>query len=302
MKRLLILFLGVLLTASLSSQQRITGIVLTADNEPVVGASVSIEGTTLGTVTDNEGRFEIRADNGKNLVVSFVGFETQTITLSSTGNTELRIVLKQQKDKKVSQTDNRFAIWGEFGMSIQPEAFDNNEKFEQYNCVGGGIGFGYQLHHKYLLMTTGVELASINYHVQYSISGSYSSNALDLDCRRLQLQVPILLGMEMKHWYWQTGVKFGFFSYYYLFNKHENIDSKDFNKPYGPVFAFAPSFEIGYNETGVGRVNYKVAAFVEPYFDVLDEMPKSSNAESTQSSTGTQFYYLLFGLKFGIGF
>ena len=106
----------------------------------------------------------------------------------------------------------------------------------------------------------------------------------------------------MKHWYWQTGVKFGFFSYYYLFNKHENIDSKDFNKPYGPVFAFAPSFEIGYNETGVGRVNYKVAAFVEPYFDVLDEMPKSSNAESTQSSTGAQFYYLLFGLKFGIGF
>ena len=157
MKRLLILFLGVLLTASLSSQQRITGIVLTADNEPVIGASVSIEGTTLGTVTDNEGRFEIRADNGKNLVVSFVAYETQTITLSSTENKELRIVLKQQKDKKVSQTDNRFAIWGEFGMSIQPEAFDNNEKFEQYNCVGGGIGFGYQLHHRYLLMTTGVD-------------------------------------------------------------------------------------------------------------------------------------------------
>lgn len=53
MKRLLILFLGLMLTASLSAQQRIIGLVLTADNEPVVGASVSIEGTTLGTVAQS---------------------------------------------------------------------------------------------------------------------------------------------------------------------------------------------------------------------------------------------------------
>lgn len=304
MKRLLILFLGLMLTASLSAQQRIIGLVLTADNEPVVGASVSIEGTTLGTVTDNEGRFEIRADQGARLVVDYMGYATQTVTAEADGSAELRIILqpqdKSKRDKGNNILNNRFATWGQVGMSIQPEAFNNPDRFENYNCVGGGLGIGYQLRYYYFLMTTGVELASINYNCIAADASDSNPKTIDFDCRRLQLQVPVLLGMEMKHWFWQTGVKFGFFNYYYMFNRHRNFKAQVINQP--SVFAFAPAFEIGYNETTSKNVNFKVAAFAETYFDMHQSSSSAEEDIYTNPSTQDGFYYLLFGLKFGVAF
>lgn len=305
MKNLLLIILATLLLASpLAAEERVKGIVLADGGTPLVGASVSIEGTTQSTVTDEEGRFELRADRGETLTVNYIGYATGTALVS--GDSELRIVLtkgdaSQVIDKRSLTTNHRFATWGEFGMSIQPEAFDNNEKFEQFTCVGGGIGLGYQLRHKRFLLTAGLELASINYHIRYNYQGAYTSGSLDLDCRRLQLQEAILAGMELRYWYWQAGAKFGFFSYYYLYNKHQGIDSKDFNKPYGGLLAIAPSFEIGYNETSARNVNYKVAAFVEPYIDVLNKMSSGANASGDKIDK-PRFYYLLFGLKFCIAY
>lgn len=305
MKNLLLIILAtLLLVAPLAAEERVKGVVLADGGTPLVGASVSIEGTTQSTITDEEGRFELRADRGATLTVNYIGYATGMVLVS--GDSEMRIVLTKGDashviDKRSLTTNHRFATWGEFGMSIQPEAFDNNEKFEQFTCVGGGIGLGYQLRHKRFLLTAGLELASINYHIRYTYQGAYTSGSLDLDCRRLQLQEAILAGMELRYWYWQAGAKFGFFSYYYLYNKHQGIDSKDFNKPYGGLLAIAPSFEIGYNETSARNVNYKVAAFVEPYIDVLNKMPSGANASGDKIDK-PRFYYLLFGLKFCIAY
>lgn len=305
MKNLFLIILATLLLAApLAAEERVKGVVLADGGTPLVGASVSIEGTTQSTITDEEGRFELRADKGAKLTVNYIGYATGTVLVS--GDSEMRIVLTKGDashviDKRSLTTNHRFATWGEFGMSIQPEAFDNNEKFEQFTCVGGGIGLGYQLRHKRFLLTAGLELASINYHIRYNYQGAYTSGTLDLDCRRLQLQEAILAGMELRYWYWQAGAKFGFFSYYYLYNKHEGIDSKDFNKPYGGLLAIAPSFEIGYNETSARNINYKVAAFVEPYIDVLNKMPSGANASGDKIDK-PRFYYLLFGLKFYIAY
>lgn len=302
--RLLIILTTLLLASPLAAEERVKGVVLADGGTPLVGASVSIEGTTQSTITDEEGRFELRADKGAKLTVNYIGYATGTVLVS--GDSEMRIVLTKGDashviDKRSLTTNHRFATWGEFGMSIQPEAFDNNEKFEQFTCVGGGIGLGYQLRHKRFLLTAGLELASINYHIRYNYQGAYTSGTLDLDCRRLQLQEAILAGMELRYWYWQAGAKFGFFSYYYLYNKHQGIDSKDFNKPYGGLLAIAPSFEIGYNETSARNINYKVAAFVEPYIDVLNKMPSGANASGDKIDK-PRFYYLLFGLKFCIAY
>ena len=305
MKNLFLIILATLLLAApLAAEERVKGVVLADGGTPLVGASVSIEGTTQSTITDEEGRFELRADKGAKLTVNYIDYATGTVLVS--GDSEMRIVLVKGDashviDKRSLTTNHRFATWGEFGMSIQPEAFDNNEKFEQFTCVGGGIGFGYQLRHKRFLLTAGLELASINYHIRYNYQGAYTSGTLDLDCRRLQLQEAILAGMELRYWYWQAGAKFGFFSYYYLYNKHQGIDSKDFNKPYGGLLAIALSFEIGYNETSARNINYKVAAFVEPYIDVLNKMPSGANASGDKIDK-PRFYYLLFGLKFCIAY
>lgn len=57
----------------------ITGVVFDETGEPVIGASVVIEGTTSGTVTDFDGNFTLNATAGQNLVFSYMGYVTQTI-------------------------------------------------------------------------------------------------------------------------------------------------------------------------------------------------------------------------------
>ncbi len=61
---------------------QVTGIVISAeDNEPIVGATVLVKGTALGTVTDIEGRYTINSvpANAKTLVFSYVGMRTQEV-------------------------------------------------------------------------------------------------------------------------------------------------------------------------------------------------------------------------------
>ena len=55
--------------------QTITGTVLDENNEPVIGASVTLKGQTQGVSTDVDGKFSIRAAQGAMLRVSFVGYE-----------------------------------------------------------------------------------------------------------------------------------------------------------------------------------------------------------------------------------
>lgn len=63
------------------------------DNEPVIGASVMVKGTTNGTITDVDGNFQLSVSTNSTLVISFVGFVTQEIVLD--GKTTFDVVLKE---------------------------------------------------------------------------------------------------------------------------------------------------------------------------------------------------------------
>lgn len=63
--------------------QEVNGTV-TDESGPVPGVSVIIKGTTVGTTTDFDGNYSITANNGDVLVFSYVGYETQEVTV--TGN------------------------------------------------------------------------------------------------------------------------------------------------------------------------------------------------------------------------
>lgn len=56
----------------------INGLVYDENGEPIIGASILIEGTTIGTITDIDGNFTISATEGQNLVFSYMGYVTQT--------------------------------------------------------------------------------------------------------------------------------------------------------------------------------------------------------------------------------
>ena len=80
-KRLSLILTGLFLCVGMVfAQTKITGTVISADDgEPVIGATVLVQGTKTGTATDMDGKFTLNVAAGKKLVVSYVGMETQTV-------------------------------------------------------------------------------------------------------------------------------------------------------------------------------------------------------------------------------
>ena len=73
----------------------ITGTVVDENGEPVIGASVVVKGTTNGTITDFDGKFQL-SDASGTLVVSYIGYQTQEIAIS--GKKTFQITLKEDSE------------------------------------------------------------------------------------------------------------------------------------------------------------------------------------------------------------
>lgn len=75
-------------TLTVFSQSKITGTVVDGDlNQPLAGASVVVKGTTNGTATDFDGKFEVTtSEKSGQIVVSYLGFETKTMSFTITGS------------------------------------------------------------------------------------------------------------------------------------------------------------------------------------------------------------------------
>ncbi|MDF2430584.1 MAG: TonB-dependent starch-binding outer membrane protein SusC, partial [Mucilaginibacter sp.] len=79
-----IIFLGLFLTQSVFAQTKITGTVVGADDKiAVIGASVKIKGANTGAVTDVNGHFAINVKPTDVLVVSYIGYDTQEVTVGN---------------------------------------------------------------------------------------------------------------------------------------------------------------------------------------------------------------------------
>ena len=85
MKKLLSL-LFILLSIGAAAQTKVSGTVTdAATGETLIGASVYIEGTSVGAATDFDGRYEISVPDGKRLVFEYIGYKT--VTEAVTGST-----------------------------------------------------------------------------------------------------------------------------------------------------------------------------------------------------------------------
>jgi len=78
-----IYILAMLAMAAMPLYADITGNVVDETGEPVIGASVLIDGTTTGTITDFDGNFTIGAEEGQSLVISYMGYVTQNLPAKS---------------------------------------------------------------------------------------------------------------------------------------------------------------------------------------------------------------------------
>ena len=80
-------------------KKTIIGTVVDENEEPLAGASVLIEGTTQGTVTDSDGNFSILV-SGKNpvLLFSYLGMESRSVPVTANSQLVLRIKLNPQEN------------------------------------------------------------------------------------------------------------------------------------------------------------------------------------------------------------
>lgn len=80
MKRFFLSFLSLLsITFMYAQSGEISGTVVDATGESVIGATVMEKGTSNGTVTDFDGNFKIKVETGKTLVFTYIGFQTQEL-------------------------------------------------------------------------------------------------------------------------------------------------------------------------------------------------------------------------------
>lgn len=75
-----------LFSTTLLVSQNVTGNLLDETGQPLIGANVIVQGTDTGTITDIDGNFSIAANPGDVLVVSYVGYTNQFITVGDNRN------------------------------------------------------------------------------------------------------------------------------------------------------------------------------------------------------------------------
>ncbi len=91
-------------TQLVSAQNRkISGTVVDAqNNEPIVGANILVKGTLTGTVTDFDGKYSLTVPSGSTVILfSFVGYDSQEITLGASSVIDIRLASGKVLDEVV---------------------------------------------------------------------------------------------------------------------------------------------------------------------------------------------------------
>ena len=82
--RMLGLLLGLFLSVSAFAQIDVKGHVKDATGEPIIGATVRVDGTQTATVTDFDGNFALKANQGADITITYIGYQPQTVKAAPT--------------------------------------------------------------------------------------------------------------------------------------------------------------------------------------------------------------------------
>lgn len=79
-------------TDAAQQKRHITGVVKDIKGETIIGANIMIKGTGTGVSTNIDGEFSIEAAAGDELIVSFIGYLTQTIKIDSQKTLNIKLL------------------------------------------------------------------------------------------------------------------------------------------------------------------------------------------------------------------
>ena len=127
MKKILTLLFLAALSVGLYAEKQVSGVVVDAKGEPVIGASIQAKGTTQGTISDYDGKFEMNVpESVKTLVVSFVGMATQEVPAGK----NIRVTLEENSEviQEVVVTGYGNVSKGGFAGSVETVKAEDIEK------------------------------------------------------------------------------------------------------------------------------------------------------------------------------
>lgn len=122
---------------------KITGIVKDVNGETVIGANVSVKGTTIGTITNIDGAFNLEAPIDGKLVISYIGYVKQEINIQ--GRQNFSITLKDDAEMLSEVVVTALGIKREkkaLGYAMQEvktESFSENRSTSVSNLLQGKI-------------------------------------------------------------------------------------------------------------------------------------------------------------------
>ena len=91
-KPLVLLFLLCLFPLGALAQSIVKGTVSDESGEPIIGATVKVEGSNAGAITDFDGNFSVNAASNATLNISYVGYVTQQVNVSGRSNINVTLV------------------------------------------------------------------------------------------------------------------------------------------------------------------------------------------------------------------
>ena len=130
--------MAVMLLGSVYSQSQVSGSVSDSDNMAgIPGVNVVIEGTSVGTVTDFDGNFVLNSNQAPpfNLVISYVGYSAQTVSVTSSGqdisvslsagqNLEEVVISAGRKEQKVLEAPASISVISARTIENSPNVTD----------------------------------------------------------------------------------------------------------------------------------------------------------------------------------
>ena len=141
MKKIFTLLILGFVSLSMLAAKQVSGVVLDSNNEPVIGASVMVKGSSVGTISDYDGEFILEVDDdAKVLVVSFVGMKTQEVPVQA----YVKVVLHEATEmiQEVVVTGYGNVSKGSFAGSAQAvnaETIENKSPSEISKALAGEV-------------------------------------------------------------------------------------------------------------------------------------------------------------------
>ena len=84
------------------AKKKLTGVIRDEEGMPLPGVTITVLGTTRGSITDNDGSFTIEASSTDKLVFSFIGMESQIVEVGSNQTFSIKLTQKTEELEDVT--------------------------------------------------------------------------------------------------------------------------------------------------------------------------------------------------------